>query len=421
MTNPNDVTGLVNAAMAAAKVGDNAEVSRLWNEVLRQDSDHPMALFYLGRQALAAQDPNTAIMLLKRAAARNPAEPVIQLNIAYAAAAIGDIATESQALETALKIDPYFHPALLNKGVLLERRGKKREAAQIYRSALKITPPEEQLPPSIRAHAIRAKQAVMEDSVAMKFFLDRELDAVRKEGAGYELARFDEAAAILTGLQKPFVHEPVGLHYPGLPATCFFPRSAFPWIGALEDMTDIICGELNEIADKPEPGFSPYVGHGEGVPLNQWAELNHSERWSALFLWKDGVRNERVCNQAPKTAAFLAELGMMDVPGFAPAAFFSALDPHTRIPPHTGVTNIRSIVHLPLIVPPYTGFRVGNYTQEFHKGRAWVFDDSIEHEAWNDSGQRRIILIFDIWNPNLSAAERGMLRELMAAGTRYRD
>ena len=84
--------------------------------------------------------------------------------------------------------------------------------------------------------------------------------------------------------------------------------------------------------------------------------------------------------------------------------------PRTHIPPHTGVTNTRLTVHLPLIVPPNCGFRVGSETREWVPGKAWVFDDTIEHEAWNRSDAPRAVLIFDIWNPILTAAERDLVR-----------
>ena len=102
-----------------------------------------------------------------------------------------------------------------------------------------------------------------------------------------------------------------------------------------------------------------------------------------------------------------------------PNAFFSILEPRTRIPPHTGVTNARLTVHLPLVVPPDCGFRVGSETREWVPGKAWVFDDSIEHEAWNNSAAPRAILIFDIWNPYLSAAERELVRAAIEAVGSY--
>jgi len=103
------------------------------------------------------------------------------------------------------------------------------------------------------------------------------------------------------------------------------------------------------------------------------------------------------------------------IPGRAPNAFFSLLRPGKRIPPHTGVTNTRAIVHLALDVPPECGFRVGGETREWVEGKAFAFDDTIEHEAWNGSDRRRAVLILDTWNPHLSQREREAVRVHFAA------
>jgi aspartyl/asparaginyl beta-hydroxylase (cupin superfamily) len=94
------------------------------------------------------------------------------------------------------------------------------------------------------------------------------------------------------------------------------------------------------------------------------------------------------------------------------------LRPRKRIPPHTGVTNTRAIVHLPLIVPPGCGFRVGGETREWHEGKAFAFDDTIEHEAWNDSDALRVILILDVWNPHMTEREKELLAEFYQVGDR---
>ena len=105
---------------------------------------------------------------------------------------------------------------------------------------------------------------------------------------------------------------------------------------------------------------------------------------------------------------------MSQIPGKAPSVFFSILQPGAHIPPHTGVTNTRAIVHLPLVVPEGCEFRVGGETRAWREGEAFAFDDTIEHEAWNRSDARRIVLIFDVWNPHLTAAEQERLTRLFA-------
>ena len=202
---------------------------------------------------------------------------------------------------------------------------------------------------------------------------------------------------------------------PQLPAIPFFDREHFPWLPRLEAATEMIRAELLALMDAGMPGFAPYISFPAGAPLNQWAELNDNREWSSLWLWRDGERQEESIARCPRTAALLEELPMADQPGFAPTALFSALAPRTRIPPHTGSTNARLLVHLPLILPGPARFRVGNMEREWRVGEAWCFDDSIEHEAWNEAAQTRVILIFDIWNPLLSEAERELLSVLMRA------
>ena len=94
---------------------------------------------------------------------------------------------------------------------------------------------------------------------------------------------------------------------------------------------------------------------------------------------------------------------------------FSLLAPGTRIPPHTGVANTRLVAHLPLIVPPTCGFRCGATTVEWRVGEPFVFDDTIEHEAWNSSDELRVVMIFDLWPPALSERERAAVARIIPA------
>ncbi|MGH8196396.1 MAG: aspartyl/asparaginyl beta-hydroxylase domain-containing protein [Woeseiaceae bacterium] len=95
------------------------------------------------------------------------------------------------------------------------------------------------------------------------------------------------------------------------------------------------------------------------------------------------------------------------------------MDRRPSAQPHNGFLNSRLICHLPLIVPPGCHFRVGNEERRWERGKAWVFDDTIEHEAWNSSDETRVILIFDIWRPELSDEERNLVTALMQAVDSY--
>jgi len=225
-----------------------------------------------------------------------------------------------------------------------------------------------------------------------------------------ETRRFSAAVDQALGRRRIFANECAGLHFPFLPAEEFFERKHFPWLSQLEARTAEIRAELEGLLAECGAGFAPYVAMEPGTPTNKWTPLDRKMDWGALHLWRDGKRIEEACARAPKTAAAVESLPLSDLPGRTPTVFFSLLQPGAHLPAHTGVSNVRTIIHLPLIVPPGCGFRVGGETREWVEGEAWAFDDTIEHEAWNRSDRPRAILIFDVWNPYISETERALLR-----------
>jgi len=147
------------------------------------------------------------------------------------------------------------------------------------------------------------------------------------------------------------------------------------------------------------------------------APLKPQELVRQLCASLDTRLDDEACARAPKTAALMDTLPICRIPDKAPNVFFSILKAGSHIPPHTGVTNVRGVVHLPLIVPDGCEFRVGGETRAWVPGQAFAFDDTIEHEAWNRSEHDRAVLIIDVWNPHLSDHEREMVcRFYSAAG-----
>ena len=394
------------------------EGRRLWELVLARAPEDPQALYVLGFLALQRGAPATARDYLKRSVAVRPDDKLAYMTLAVALRESGDIEGEAAALQAALTVDPYFLPALLSLGAFHERGKRPRKAAEIYRNALKIVPDERGWPAELRDHLTHARKVRDADDDAFHAFLVAQTAEDRARHAGADFARFDQGVAIMTGRSQPFFPEPAAFLVPRLPAIPFFEREAFPFLAALEAETATIRDEL--LAGlKDLEGFVPYVRYTPGTPLNQWAELNHSARWSTLFLWQHGRKIEENQRRFPKTAAILASLPMADIDGLCPTAMFSALAPHTTIPPHTGETNARLVVHLPLVIPPDCLYRVGAEQRRWVEGECLIFDDSIEHEARNDSDELRIVLIFDVWNPLLSEAERDMTRAAMQARRAY--
>lgn len=366
--------------------------------------------------ALAGRDAATALGLIDRAEALSGASERSRMIRAAALRASGDVAGALAALDDLLAAQPYHFLALLSKGAVLEQAGARDASVEVYRNAVKIAPPAERLPGAAARQLEAARSKVARTEAALREHLAEAVADLRTEFAGADLRRFDEALDIFAGVKKAYVHEPLFLNYPRLPAIPFHDRADFPWLGELEAATDAVAAEMRAALETAAEGeLAPYIQYPRGAPVNQWGELNHSRRWSSYFLWRDGERQDQACARCPRTAALLERLPVCRQPGYAPTAMFSALEARTHIPPHTGSTNVRLLVHLPLLLPGPARFRVGNETRQWRMGEAWVFDDTIEHEAWNDADSLRVILIFDIWNPLLSEAERALVNAMLAA------
>ena len=404
---------LVQTAMQQMAEGRIDDAARVWEQVLSVDPQHAQALFRLGQHRYFRKDPAGARQLLERAERADPKNPNVSLSLAFAFRAMNEAEKEMGALVRALTADPYFLPALLAKGMLEERLGYPRVAAQTYKMAVSHAPPDEHLSGELRSAVEHARDAVSANAADLEKHLKARLDPLRAELGGEEVGRFEECKDIAVGAAKIYTQEPSLLYIPRLPPIGYYDRSHFPWLATLEAATADIRREAIAVLEEGGDDFQPYVAHPDGVPINQWAELNHSPRWSTYFLWKDGERLERQSAKCPVTAAISETLPVIDIPRFGPTVMYSVLAPHTRIPQHSSVTNARLVVHLPLIVPDGCYFRVGNETRPWREGQAWVFDDTINHEAWNDSDQYRVILMIDIWNPFLSLTERKLVGELL--------
>jgi len=147
-------------------------------------------------------------------------------------------------------------------------------------------------------------------------------------------------------------------------------------------------------------------------PKNEEMGMMNNPAWSAYYLWKNGEPVPGNVERFPKTMQALRNAPLAHVPNRSPSILFSLLRPGAHIPPHNGLVNTRFICHLPVIDPGKCRFRVGNETRDWALGKGWAFDDSIEHEAWNGSDKTRVILLFDVWRPELTDEERQLVVSL---------
>ena len=402
------IHALMEAMDRADRAGNRREAERALAAARAAAPEHPGVLNVAGMRALISGDAATARRLLEQATKLDPATPLLWVNFALAHRELRDTDAERDALEKALALDPRFYPALLQKARLFERQGKPKLAAFMYHAFLACAPVGTQ-DRALDAAIEQAKKALRAHDAALEAFLTPRVEEARARHGGARLERFDACFEALVGKRRVYAPQPTFMLFPRLPAIEFLERDAFAWLDAFDAAAGDIRAEALAALSQAADDFVPYISKPAGSPVDQWQELNNSKRWSTFFLLKNGRRLEEHLARCPKTAALLASAPLCEIPGHAPTAFFSVLAPRTVIPAHTGVTNTRFIVHLPLVVPPGCRFRVGAETREWREGRAWVFDDTFEHEAWNDSGEPRVVLIFDVWNSFLTAAERDMV------------
>jgi aspartate beta-hydroxylase len=408
---PSDETSrLLRSAAAAQQQGRHYEAAGAFEQVLRHDPANPIALNALGMQALGRNDHAGARDLFRRAAAADPGASVLWLNLATTARALRDDAEEQAALERALETDQLLLMGHLRLAELHERTGNLSRAWKHWGAVLSAAQMMEPLPPELAPIVARAQAFVGQRNQLFGRAIDEGLTPERDALSVSDRRRFDAAIDATLGRRRIYENICSGLRFPFLPADEYFDRAHFPWMEAIEARTEAIRGEFEAILADAAASFSPYVAMEKGTPANIWSKLDHSLDWSALHLWRHGVQDRGISARCPETSAALAALPQADLPRRSPTAFFSVLQPHTHIPPHGGVSNIRATCHLALVVPPGCRFRVGGETREWREGQCWAFDDTIEHEAWNDSDHMRAVLIFDVWNPHLTEVEKALLR-----------
>jgi aspartyl/asparaginyl beta-hydroxylase (cupin superfamily) len=359
---------------------------------LEQDAD----------RAAASGNVRDAVQLLERAAASDGATTELWLKLSAMRRAAGDPSGALQATERALALEPLNFFALLSRAHLLDRLSDPR-AGEAFAIAAFHAPPEDKLPPPLKQAVDQARQR----SDAHQEQVEQRLRAAAPQSTGsHDGAEIQRFITNISRRTRHFHQEPTHFHYPGLPEIEFHDRARFPELDRLEAAAPVIRDEFKQLIAAEAGELVAYVNYPDRVPVGQWKELNRSRKWTAIHLLRTGQAVEANARHCPQTMAVLAAMPQPQVPGASPNAMFSLLAPNTRIPPHTGVANTRLVCHLPLIVPGQCGFRVGNSSREWREGEAFVFDDTIEHEAWNDSGELRVVLILDLWPPALSRAAR---------------
>lgn len=370
------------------------------------------ALAQAGVAALRAGDAATARQAFDAVVASGRASPQLWLLLAQACEQLQDWPATSGALDQVLAADHLNLYALTMKGDLLARQGDDRAATAWYGQAVRAAAEAGPLSPDLAQRVARATAAKAATDARFDAHLAGALTAAGVDRQAVP-ARFGEALDIMTGRAQPYFQEPKSFFYPGLPHIAFYEPRDFPWLVEIAAMADAMRAEVEAVLTA-DAGIVPYVEKPKNRPARPHALLDDA-RWSAFHLWQNGEPVAAHAARCPVTMAALEKAPIPHIRGRSPMALFSILKPGTHIEPHSGFLNTRLICHIPLIVPAGCRLRVGNQTRTVVAGEPLLFDDSIEHEAWNDGDAPRAILLFEVWRPELSAAERQALTAMFDA------
>lgn len=188
---------------------------------------------------------------------------------------------------------------------------------------------------------------------------------------------------------------------PGLTASPWWDNDLFPWISKLESSFMEVVKEFEVLAGI-DTGPSPEEATGRA----------DAGRWTARYLYYMGKPYPKNIAACPETMRVLAPILGNYVCGMT---YFSIMDPNTHVVAHSGYLSAHLRCHLGLVVPGEDArMRVADETRTWREGKAVVFDDSFDHEVWNDSDTPRAVLLFDIWHPDLTELEIQALSHLMA-------
>jgi aspartate beta-hydroxylase len=404
---------LLEDARAAAARQEFARADALYGQLLEQGpvGARIESLRYFAMRAFRAGALDRAVDFSRRVTELEPGVSAHWLNLGVACQEAADLPAARAAFAEALRRDARNHTAALCIGEVLEATGDRTGAAMAYWRAIVDAQARgawrnnETTPPALRPRVVHAMDFV---DVERPRLLQQVLAPLLEAYGEDEMRRIRAALRIYLGQDMPRYPDPRQkpgfLYVPDLPTAAFLPLDVFPWIGELQARTAAIRDEMLAAVAARE-GLQPFHDREQ---LNQLvAGASDEGSWDALFFYRHGERFDANCARCPVTTAAMERLPRVAIRDHGPEILFSLLRPGAHILPHRGVTNARVVAHLPLVVPPGCALHVlGEEPHAWREGEVMVFDDTFEHEAWNRSGELRVILLMDTWNPWLSEAER---------------
>jgi aspartate beta-hydroxylase len=416
----------VEEAQLLLRQGNVAEAERAFAAILERQPDNIQALNVMALRALRAQDLKTALAHIEHALRIEATSPVTLYNRGRILEAAERYAEAAASQRAALKLAPNLHAARLYLGRALELGGQPHHAIVAYARALQDAQKDGRwlnqstTPPAFRPiieHAVR--QVRLRRHAA----IEELLRPVVAEFGRASMTRIDRSLRIYFNEEARAVsdprQQPTFLHFPDIPSNPYVDLDLFPWIASFEAKTCDIRNELQSLLPSSQ-GREPVFGNAT-LEAENLRGLDQPPTWNGYYFYRHGERRAENCDRCPRTAAALDALPLCKVREHGPEVLFSVFTPGTHLLPHRGVTNTRLVAHLPLMVPDDCALVVGGEEHRWQEGKVIVFDDTYEHEAWNRSAKTRVVLIFDLWSPYLSEAERSALAILIGNISDFRQ
>ncbi len=396
--------------------GESRQAALIYKEALENTQDPKLrieALGFLGGWRHAEQDYDEAVEYFAQCAALCGDHPRLEFEWANAIELSGRVGDALPHYLKALRLHPKNARYLLYAGAALDALGRHEEALQVWSIGADVDIALRKVKDDPNADTETRDKSHAADSALRAAFSDLHRQTV---GDASELRRVRDAIWVQTHdgefQYKNRMQQPHVFYMPDLPAIPVF--HDLEWMPTLERHWRDIREEYLTAAHALSG--APYIEKNAmlGAEFNL---LKGSMDWKSIHLFQNAAPNEDVIRHFPKTVEALQSVPLVRVDGQPMEVFFSVLAPKTRIPPHFGLANSRMTTHLPLIIPDNCSIRVADETHQWQEGKVFSFDDSFRHAAANDGEETRVVLIFESWAPDLSAAEQDAISKSFSVRT----
>lgn len=403
------IAELENRAMAFSQRGNTEATMRVCQEILAIDSNHLSSLRFLADMAIASGDFSATADYLTTLLENSPGDLQALTQLGQALYRQGKLERAVEVYTDYWRIKPGGGTIYLTLGCLYVELGDIDKAAQVFSLGEVVDHDLLSLWKNPETNPGVSQMSKTAWETLCQHHTELHIAAVDAVGKLESLDRIRDAVWPLADM-RPVIHEhpqhrPQGFSIKYDTAPTFFDTTMFPWREHLElsypDIRKEILAELDVATDG-----RPYLTNRHRLEGKLWEPLVNKMSWASVHLYQNGVANEKVVHKFPQTLEALAGVPLATTNGNPSEVFISVLAPHTRIPAHFGVSSAILTAHLPIEVPPDCGLKVHDDIREPEAGKLMVFDDTWEHSAWNDSDRPRVVLIFEVWRPELSGPEQ---------------